>query len=512
MSEIRTIVYDDKAAGRKVIPYPPDLPFHDCRPELAEIFAADEHKNSLINLAQADSIYEITSNLTRYVSIAEEPHREILRIAALAEAGEKSGIQLIYALVLAIPSVNQLALELIDFKNVARVMQSIKSRKSSATELMESEKWFQKKVMLLSLSLPLPNSDAADPESPWFSWNEGVRLAIADPDTRWDEAVLARVKIELEARAFRIRMIAASIDPERRENLAVSLGTLTQEIKWKLQSLNEVRGENDASPLVVRRKLENNWESISQNLRDSVAGRLLADILDSQTFKALSYPQVKTGVAVIKALLMNPLLRRAYTEPDILSCLHLFIESCGDGILEILVPRGSDVRVMLDIPGFSQEDKILRIDLSKLLTGSFTDDEGLPLNVDWTRLSLDKSLSFKSLVLSNMDNDSFLVQLLNNPKVINKPGIIPLIALRCRSSKVLSLVASRRELFTGFANKEVPLNLLLNPSKIPVTSLRKFIHVRYVDKMTLMRLANRGGGQVREEVRREIKKYLTNVN
>ena len=47
----------------------------------------------------------------------------------------------------------------------------------------------------------------------------------------------------------------------------------------------------------------------------------------------------------------------------------------------------------------------------------------------------------------------------------------------------------------------------MNPAKIPLTSLRKFIHVRYVDKMTLQRLVGRGGN-IREEVRREIQRYL----
>lgn len=110
-----------------------------------------------------------------------------------------------------------------------------------------------------------------------------------------------------------------------------------------------------------------------------------------------------------------------------------------------------------------------------------------------------------------MDNDSFLVELLNNPKASSKPGIVELVSVRCRSLRVLSLVATRRELFTGYANKNVPLNMLMNPAKIPLTLLRKFIHVRYVDKMTLQRLTGRGGN-IRGEVKREIQRYLNAAN
>ena len=62
----------------------------------------------------------------------------------------------------------------------------------------------------------------------------------------------------------------------------------------------------------------------------------------------------------------------------------------------------------------------------------------------------------------------------------------------------------------GIGYEHVPVNLLRNPSRVSLTSLRKFVHVRYVDRMTLQRLAARGS-QIREEVRREIMHYLTTI-
>ena len=123
---------------------------------------------------------------------------------------------------------------------------------------------------------------------------------------------------------------------------------------------------------------------------------------------------------------------------------------------------------------------------------------------------MDIEASYKSLVLVYMDNDNFLADLLDNPKAIGKAGVVPLIAQRCRSLRILTLIANRRDLYTGFTNKQVPINLLMNPSRVPLSALRKFVHVRYVDKMTLQRLTNRGSS-VREEIRREISRYISSV-
>ncbi|MCK4350620.1 MAG: hypothetical protein KAX13_07160 [Candidatus Krumholzibacteria bacterium] len=47
----------------------------------------------------------------------------------------------------------------------------------------------------------------------------------------------------------------------------------------------------------------------------------------------------------------------------------------------------------------------------------------------------------------------------------------------------------------------------MNPSRVPLTALRKFIHVRFVDKMSLQRMATRGSN-VRKEIRMEISRYV----
>ncbi|MDD3642407.1 MAG: hypothetical protein PHQ19_02980, partial [Candidatus Krumholzibacteria bacterium] len=236
------------------------------------------------------------------------------------------------------------------------------------------------------------------------------------------------------------------------------------------------------------------------------------EMLERQEGKTHSLPQLRTGASVIRGVLTHPELAKGGRTPDLPSCLYLYVCNAGDGVIEMMIPSRAQIEVIRDSSGFTFDGKLMRIDLSRISRSAFVGDDGMPVDIDWTMQTLDRGLSYRAMVLSYIDNDTFLVSLLNNPKACSKPGIVSLIAARCRSMRVLSLVAGRREFFTGHSNKDVPLNLLMNPCKIPVTALRKFIHVRYVDRMTLQKLSSKGGAQVREEVRREIARYLASIH
>ena len=210
---------------------------------------------------------------------------------------------------------------------------------------------------------------------------------------------------------------------------------------------------------------------------------------------------------------MHPGLKRGGSGPDGMSCIHLYVAHAGGGLLEILIRNssgGRELESLIELSGMELNDKVLSIDLKKIPAALFVDNEGVPREIDWFEVQKSKGLSYRSLVLTYMDNDSFLAELLNNPKATSKPGVIAVIALRCRSSRILSMIANRRDLYTGYAGKEVPLNLLTNPTRLAVTALRKFIHVRYIDRPTLQRLSGRGS-PAREEIRREISRYLNNL-
>ena len=68
-------------------------------------------------------------------------------------------------------------------------------------------------------------------------------------------------------------------------------------------------------------------------------------------------------------------------------------------------------------------------------------------------------------------------------------------------------IANRRELHTGAANRNVPRTLLWHPTGIPVSALRKFVHVRYVDRIELTAMAARNS-RARPEVRQMVASYL----
>jgi len=507
METLKTIAYDFEATGRRIITIPSELPFSDHFEGLLKIRDFELRHKQLSAIAESDNPYKLSASLSQHLLIAESPHLDLLTVLQMAGSGDPAGIRLLYASMLAVEPAALMIGKMADFHNIRRVMDRIQRKKQKHAELGEAEEWFSRKVMLLSTAQKLPDTSEYDAERPWLSWSEGVRRALSEADDRWDEAVSERAVSEIEALNMRIRNIVASLDSDRRSAVAIYLGSMSEENSFRMQAISESIGEGRSDPLILRRGLENIWGNVITSLRESEAGNLLADMFEAQTEKTHTLPQLKAGASLIRSLNMHPEIRKVTGQVDLPSCLYTFITCAGEGIVEATVPKGTRLDALKGSSGFELEDEVLRIDLARISRGTFVDEEGLPINVDWTLATLDMELSYKSLVLCYMDNDSFLVELLNNPKVSAKPGIVELISMRCRSLRVLSLVASRRELFTGFANKKVPLNLLMSPSKIPLTLLRKFVHVRYVDKMTLRRLTERGGN-IRQDVRREIQRYL----
>jgi hypothetical protein len=191
----------------------------------------------------------------------------------------------------------------------------------------------------------------------------------------------------------------------------------------------------------------------------------------------------------------------------------------------VLLLRGLDERVVvLERKGNEDTSLLERIDtelgvaataeefhvrLDRLPGLGLHDEDYVP-----RRLSLatekEEETALKTLIFMNLDNDTFLKEAVRNPKVVAVPGLIATIALRARAMGALSLIAGSRECYTGFANKDVPRNLLINPTRIPISSLRKFIHVRYVSRMDLQMMAKKSG-DIRSDVKTEINRYLRSL-
>ena len=115
--------------------------------------------------------------------------------------------------------------------------------------------------------------------------------------------------------------------------------------------------------------------------------------------------------------------------------------------------------------------------------------------------------AIKHLVMSNIMSVSVLLGFLRNPKVISIPGLVEAVANRTRNPQIIETIAQDRALYSGFANREVPLACLRSPCNVSPKVLRKFIHVKFVSKIDLKRMAEDRTG-IRKEISREIKNYL----
>lgn len=140
---------------------------------------------------------------------------------------------------------------------------------------------------------------------------------------------------------------------------------------------------------------------------------------------------------------------------------------------------------------------------------SANEDEGSVENEE-KKEDLDAS-AIKHLVMSNIMSVSVLLGFLRNPKVISIPGLVADVANRTRNPQIIETIARDRALYSGFAVREVPLACLRSPCNVPPKTLRKFIHVKFVSKIDLKRMANDKTG-IRKEIVREINIYLNNLS
>lgn len=124
---------------------------------------------------------------------------------------------------------------------------------------------------------------------------------------------------------------------------------------------------------------------------------------------------------------------------------------------------------------------------------------------------LQRELDLRQAVANNIQNEHVLCGLLGLPRVASMPGLVEMVVVRSRSIKVLLEIANRRELHTGAANRNVPRALLWHPTAVPVSALRKFVHVRFVARAELVALSTRGS-RARPEIRQMAAAYLDSLS
>ncbi|MCP4549025.1 MAG: hypothetical protein GY835_21425 [bacterium] len=151
-------------------------------------------------------------------------------------------------------------------------------------------------------------------------------------------------------------------------------------------------------------------------------------------------------------------------------------------------------------------DDAFWVDLSHLLWSEWVSPDGLPMSPAKWRLE-ETPLQ---LLRSRLQDDNFCDKILNNEGWIARHGVVEIIARGSRSLKILLRICRTRKMYTGSANRGVPLAILNNPTGIPIGAVRSFLSPRYISRLDLMRIA-RGGPDIREDISKEAQRLSQRI-
>ncbi len=367
------------------------------------------------------------------------------------------------------------------------------------------------------------------------------------------ELLVGLARLEVDAYEKRVGRIASDVNPYSGSVVARVLPLLSQadaEIRAMRDFMQSVEGGR--AGLAFRQRIPRLHEALAPPERAQLMAQLegapdlapLASLLRGLERKPVPLRRLAATVArvtVLAGVLRDRGLRA--TDLDLLSAVQLAQRfeadgelrlplgqelqaivsewlappaSAADAAAELLAARGQVAQRFAGWPrdGFCllEDLLILRVPEEGRADRSWRDD--LPTHTPAEPGGKDEEASvaeLKRLVFANLDNVSVTLGFLQNAKIISVPGLVAGIAARCRCARVLEVIAADRRLHSGYANKDVPRTLLLSPCNIPIKSLQKFIHVKFVNKIDLQRMARDKAG-VRREVCREIEAYLDSLS
>jgi len=334
------------------------------------------------------------------------------------------------------------------------------------------------------------------------AYREALRVALTSH--RFPAELTPVFALEAEALRERTRLLADAADPYSMRTMARLLPRLRlyDELADRLDLLAR-EGSNLAVPDLGLLKFlgEKEYDRFCQTFAKLPGGAELGRLLAIQRTRQLDPPQI-SALFTVSRILGLPALDATWWNH-----LDFWLGQFQSDTTATIPARPTPAQTkflnragIASVPG-GFEVSLARLDLSVLLdaeTASITLVDGKkPPPPDW-----------KGLVLSNITRETLLVSLLNNPKVVRVPGLVEAIVVNCRSSQVLSFIAMKRELHTGHQNKGVPAALLRGRIKVPMTLLRRFIHLRFVSRLDLKDIAMRAP---RPEIVKEVTDYLASI-
>jgi hypothetical protein len=211
---------------------------------------------------------------------------------------------------------------------------------------------------------------------------------------------------------------------------------------------------------------------------------------------------------VISALLtVGRTLKLPSPEAGWLERILFWYRAAGpDASWRLRAPTSPAVASVLSRAGVTADNGALRFRASDLVLPSLLDENTSSLDLASGRKP--PPPDWKGLVLSNITRDTLIASFLANPKCVRVPGLVECVVVNTRSMQILSIIAGKRDLHTGHQNKGVPAALLRSQCRIPMTLLRRFIHVRFVSRSELKDLSLRAP---RPDVAKEIGEYIKTI-
>lgn len=319
--------------------------------------------------------------------------------------------------------------------------------------------------------------------------------------------------LELRATAVRLTQLAERVgthDGRRISRLLPVLSRHEERIRDTRALLIQLPAPDDLirrTPVIVQR-MEESFGDLLQDLAARPEGVELAQAMVLLSGKVPLSEELAFSAAVVRALAEKMRSRDAPTLDATRAILLALRAREGRGIRVDL--NASELRATRAVWGALRVAPrsggfVLAFDAPR--HRSLLADDGVP---ELTDPLVERVRDLRQLALSNIGNEHVLCGLLSQPCISNLPGLVEQIAIRTRSLKILLEIANRRDLHSGSANRNVARALLWHPSAVPVTALRKFVHVRFVDRAELAALAGRGS-RARPEIRQLAAEYLASL-
>jgi len=484
----------------------------------------------------------------------------LLGIQYLAFQGEVAGTRLLAAYLDVTTAGARLIPLVRDFSNTRRQHLFLKDQGGN---LKNTRDW-QNSVQRLSglcNDFPLEKKPETTVEEPWGRMRPVLAKLLGDVITGDGVSAAHRplladlLRLETDAWEERVGRLAAMVNPFRVssvQKVLPILGRADMSIRDLRQLISWVEEGQDHQAFTRQgfRALEvldeDEFNAIFTAMKSEMKLQVLAGLHRGGRDNPLALESLALGTARLMALDHRLITDGIKTETlDLLSAVALVQQySRGRGFAlpldqeqeillnEILVPK--DLDVVDDCGPASWSLEGARVDVGQLVIGFESKSgemkawpHGLPTvsdvdpykkvvtpeaqdGVGDNQEDLDAS-AIKHLVMSNIMSISVLLGFLRNPKVVAIPGLVAAVATRTRNPQIIETIAQDRALYSGFANRDVPLACLRSPVNVPPKTLRKFIHVKFISKIDLKRMANDRTG-TRKEIVREINQYLNNLS